>query len=103
MGIDQVQRNPAHPARNGRCGFEQKEIPGVDLRNRLGPHGHAPGPVEMDYKFPGEENSKSANESDLAGASILHRMKGFEDHSCVGHTLEVLVGPGGKPLRVEIV
>src|SRR6266480_4552318 len=98
-----MQRNPAYPARIGHCGWQQNGILGVDFHKRLRPHGQAPSLVEMDYQSPGEENSKRTNKSDLTGASILHSAKGLEDHSCIRHSLKVLVGPRWKPLRVEII
>src|SRR6266446_7722915 len=102
-----MQRNPTCSARIGHYGLQQNGIPGVDFHKRSRPRGHAPSLVEMDYQFPGEENSKRTNKSDLTGtgtgASILHSAKGLEDHSCIRYTLKVLVGPCWKPLRVEIV
>src|ERR1700674_3280612 len=101
--IHQMQRNPTCPARIGHCGLQQDGIPGVDFHKRLRPHEHASSRVEMDYKFPGKENSKRTDKSDLTGAGILHSAKGLEDHSRIRYPLKVLVGPGWKPLCVEII
>jgi len=65
---DPAQSNPpdaakSWPARPGSItvACKQTAFPGVDFHKRLRPHGHAPSVVEMDYKFPGEENSKRTN------------------------------------------
>src|SRR6266566_6887221 len=106
---DPAQSNPPDAARSCLPGpdqspwFATKRDSWGRFHKRLRPRGHAPSLVEMDYQFPGKENSKRTNKSDLTGASILHSAKGLEDHSCIRYTLKVLVGPCWKPLRVEIV